>query len=102
MAYIKNSKKFGYDNIATGSAAGQENHVRNVLDVAGAGGVETTKLTLDSRGNTSTSVLAVGRPESYVGGASSNNNTNNDPSSATSPEWTSTTSFVSAQAENVG
>lgn len=77
MAFTFRSKRVGYDNIAVGSAAGRE---------LGEGGTtlnETTRLTLDQRG-TSTSVLSQQMPERYV------------------PGWTSETSDTSAFRETVG
>lgn len=76
MAFTFRSKRLGYDNIAEGSATGVERHN------AGSSG-ETTRLTLDQRGS-STSALSQGMPEMLVDG------------------WTSGTSFTSQFPEIVG
>mgnify|MGYP001595141356 CR=1 FL=1 len=61
MAFTFRSKRLGYDNISVGNATGLENAV-----VAGTGRGETSRLALDSRGNTSTSALAEGAPEHTI------------------------------------
>src|ERR1700752_3366687 len=60
MAFTYKNKRLGYDNIANGSAAGFERHN------AGTSPSETSAPNRDSGGNTSTSMLAIGRRENVV------------------------------------
>jgi hypothetical protein len=79
MAFTANSKRLGYDNIAVGSVTGRENAV--AVDTSGK--TETTRLTFDQRG-TSTSDLSQNFPEIHVDG------------------WTSASSLTSDFVEIVG
>ena len=98
MAFTHKSKRYGYDNIANGSAAG----VERIVAGSGAFGDATTELSVDalvtSTEGTNTSFIA-DRPVELLlgmGGATSSGNYVGQPSSATTPFYTSETSWTSA------
>ncbi len=100
MAFTWKNKRYGYDNIAAGSAAGMERVVAGTT-VPG----ETTRPSLDSGGNTSTSVLAVGRRENLIRLPSSDDNTVQETlltSNTSHTGYTSGTSITSVFAERLG
>ena len=116
MAYTFRSKRMAYDNIANGSATGIERHV------AGGGGIETTRDGIDNIGVSAdyvnSSNVANRVRELDCGHATLVSDANCiwfgartgpgtganafDPTSATTPGYTSTTSFTSAIGELLG
>ncbi len=122
MAYIRRSKLYGYDNIAAGSATGQERTITGVTPGAGTGGTESTTFqnadnTVTSSApdsGTNTSFITGRAHDLHVGWTGVQNVTDSNvhgpigtadadqtPTSATTPGYTSTTSFTSFQAERV-
>lgn len=100
MAFTWKNKRYGYDNIANGSATGIEKHT-GATSIPG----ETTRPNLDSGGNTSTSVLAVGRRENTIKQCTSDDNCANetlDTSNTSHVGHTSGTSITSVFPERVG
>lgn len=100
MAFTYRNKRRGYDNIASGSAAGFERHN------TGTSHSETSRPSLDSGGNTSTSVLAVGQRQNAVWQPTTNDNVIGHPNCDTSGTaatsgWTSGTSSTSVFPENI-
>ena len=111
MGWTFRDKRRGYDNIANGSAAGQERHI------VGGGGIETTRNGIDNVGTstdyTNSSNIA-GTFRELVMGAQLVSDGNSiwfgartaglpyDPSSATTPGYTSTTSWTTAVGELPG
>ena len=115
MAYTLKSKRMAYDNIANGSATGIERIVSgSAADGDRAGGVgatpgvdSTTRECFDNVMGTSTdglntSIIANRMLELVAGAQSTDSNTNNEPTSATTPGYTSGTSFTSAVGELLG
>ena len=111
MAFTWRSKRWGYDNIATGSATGIERIVDGTARTGGVGatpGVDsTTRQCFDNVMGTSTdglntSIIANRMLELVAGAQSTDSNTNNEPTSATTPGYTSGTSFTSAVGELLG
>lgn len=101
MAFTHKSRRIGYDNIANGSATG----VERIIAGSGAFGDGTTKEAIDTFGVSAdcvnSSFIANRVVELELGGAagSSDSNSVNDPSSATTPFYTSATSFSSSIGE---
>lgn len=97
MAFTFRSKRLGYDNIAAGSATGFE----RVIDGGGPGDA-TTKESGETRGVSAdcvnSSYIANRVVELDLGGTSSGDYVG-QPSSATSPFYTSATSFTSSIGE---
>lgn len=85
MAYTFKNKRLAYDNIANGSAAGQERHI------VGGGGIETTRQLIDNGPDVNVSFTANRMHETHIG-AHSSNNTN----PADIPGSTSNTSFYTS------
>jgi len=94
MAFTFRNKRFGYDNIASGSATGQEHIV--VAGNVTASGDCTTRPSKDAGGNTSTSVLAIGRRENLIRLPSSDDNTQEESTITTNTSYTGQTSGTSA------
>jgi len=100
MAFTFQNKRVGYDNIAAGSAAGFERVI-----AGGGPGDCTTKVNKDSGGNTSTSVLAIGRFENTIKIPSSDQNNAEETtltSNTSHTGYTSGTSVTSNFGENLG
>lgn len=99
MAYTFKNKRLAYDNIAVGSATGQERHI------AGGGGIETTKDGLDnvvvSADGTSYTLNRV-RELPIAGHSSDAGNPTNIPGSTSdSSFYTSTTSWTTVFPERL-
>lgn len=100
MAFTFRSRRQGYDNIANGSASGFE----RVVPGGGAGDA-TTRESVDNRGVSADCVnssFITNRPVELdlgMGGDTSSGDYVGQPSSATSPFYTSQTSWTSAIAE---
>lgn len=100
MAFTYKNKRVGYDNIAPGSAAGWEHVV-----VAGNVSPPSTAVNLESGGNTSTSVLALGRRENLIKAPTTDDNHVQETaltSGTTHTGYTSGTSVTSSFPETVG
>lgn len=101
MAFTWKNKRYGYDNIAAGSAAGIEKVVAGATTQPG----ETTRPSLDSGGNTSTSALALGRRENLIKQQTTDDNTvqeTKDTSNTSHTGMTSGTSSTSVFYERLG
>ena len=100
MAFTFKSKRVGYDNIASGAAAGFE----RVIEGGGPGDA-TTKQSIETRGVSADCVASSYIADRVVelhlgmGGATSSGDWVGQPSSATTPYRTSATSFTSAISE---
>jgi hypothetical protein len=100
MAFTFQNRRYGYDNIAPGSATGFERVVPG-----GGPGDSTTKYSKDSGGNTSTSVLAIGRRENWIKQPTTDDNTVQETiatSNTSHTGYTSGTSVTSVFLEQFG
>src|SRR5262245_38382852 len=99
MAFTFKDRRLGYDNIAIGSATGQE----RVIEGGGVGDA-TTRTNLDSGGNTSTAALAIAKRENMIrqDGDSTNDYPPTPGATSASSGHTSNTSLSSVFPEVVG